>query len=410
MAAKVRSNPEETVDPAKAKSSKKVIRNPSDPSLSWFRKADYSGLTQLTDLGWYYQIESRREILLRLDGEKERPLPLSAELVRLIDCVRNTPVVTLTSLEASNIPWSHNFLLAIFLEYPACPQGVRRMDFARLADIFENLLLDAEIRFSNDNMEPLLDQDENLWQPSTRNRVLGRAFAHQNELLYLFGAEAIDDPEVFPHSSTALFELTHSVNYDIMKSELNALLQVWRRSDLLEEKKHGLPELHWKPRRPRRTTKKPWIVTTESIIKDRVIQFMDLVIWEEQFDARIVKKTKAALLFSDRVDPCHIERPYCDATLERYRTQGKNTRTSVPKTKMVNIVNRIDSIENMAWYLAEKYTRINSGFEVRAAKELVKAYDSGKGNPEFVPSNLLRRKISAELYEACPVGPPPPSV
>jgi hypothetical protein len=150
---------------------------------------------------------------------------------------------------------------------------------------------------------------------------------------------------------------------------------------------HGLPALNWKPKRKRKYTSRPKPITKEILLKMKTIQFLDLLIWEEQNGCKISPKAKSRLLF-----------PYSgEGFVDRGSSVDKRSQSKVTKAESVQIENWNITEESRAWSLMENSDSSCAELERLAEKQLVNAYKRGNADNEFVPTKKMRSEIEKAL-------------
>jgi hypothetical protein len=346
----------------------------TDRRLEWFKNDKYAGLGKLTYLGWYFQVLVRRNLLKRLDSCGGYTGPVPDALAQEIQCVRATPVVTLGSIKTSRLELSRFHYLAVFLARDGSTgKYVTPLVFSEMIDYVDQLLIEAESRYSIAAKE----EYERVWGPA-RLRLIERGFNRRATLKSKFGQSPLE--LFFPGWSSEIVQLDLRAQDRVLRADFEALLRQLRKNRPIEVNKRPYPELDLRLARTNSRSKEPQMLIPQKLLDQKLIQFVDLLIWEKQFRIKIPLGVKESLLFAS----VPIQRK------KRRLLGSASTRSSGYESKKIG--NRYTPIRNSALALMNPDHAANIELETSARLELEQAYSNaqvgvGLGrNSEFVPS------------------------
>jgi len=358
-----------------------------DRRLNWFDSDKYSGLEKLSSLGWYFQILVRRELLKRLDSQKDfvgsSPKRLMSEQ---INCVRRVPIVTLKSLRDSGVPLKSFHYLSVFLAFGSESGSVTPITLGEMIEDMEALLTFIE---SSDSLERTGNH-----RPEGRSWVspslIERGFARRGELKYKYSSLAVS--ELLP-GAVELLHLDLGAPDRVLTADFKDLLNSLRSSRQVEMEGQPYPELDWTPTRRKSNSERPWSIDSRRLLDGKVIQFLDLIIWERQEHLTISPLAKASLLFEER----RLQRK------TRRSIRSVSTRKTVSEGKKAN--NRLATTETNAFVAVNPDHFGNYELIASASKELEQSYRnarrmvSSRNNSEFVPSETERLALRRQFDE-----------
>lgn len=352
----------------------------TDRRLEWFKNDKYAGLEKLTYLGWYFQVLVRRNLLKRLAAG-----PCLDTLAQEIQCVRATPVVTVGSIKTSRLELSRFHYLAIFLAgYGSPGKSVTPLGFSDMIDLVDELLIEAESRYSITAKE----EYERVRGPA-RLRLIERGFSRRAALMSKFGQSRLE--LFFPDWSSEIVLLDLRAQDRVLRADFETLLRQLRRDRPIEVNKQPYPELDLRLARHNSRSKEPQMLTPKKLLAQKLIQFVDLLIWEKQFRIKIPPQAKETLMFAS----VPVQR-------KKRRSLGSTpTRGSGYASKTIG--NRYTPIRDSALALMNPDHAANIELETRAHMELEQAYthaQRGVGlgkNSEFVPSKAELTRLRRQL-------------
>jgi len=346
----------------------------TDRRLSWSEKKKYDDLGKLTHLGWYFQVLVRRNLLKELDSYLEDSGPIPGSLVRKIQCVRATPVVTLGSIKTSRIELRQFDYLAKFLAgYGSTGKSVAPLLFGDMIDYVDSLLIEAESRESIAAKE----EYERVWGPA-RSRLIERGFVRRAVLIGKFGESPLE--LFFPGWSAEIVLLDLTAQDRVLRADFESLLRQLRRNRSIEVNKEPYPELALRPARKTSHSKEPQMLTPKKLLAQKLIQYADLLIWEKQFRDEIPPSAKESLMFAS--DPVQRKK--------RRSLRAASSSSSGYGSKKIG--NHFTKIHDNALALMNPDHAANIELQTRAGEELKQAYSSARRgvhlgeNSRFVPS------------------------
>lgn len=352
----------------------------TDRRLGWFKNDKYAGLEKLTYLGWYFQVLVRRNLLKRLDSCGDYTGPVPDALAREIQCVRATPIVTLESIKTSRLELSRFHYLAIFLaRYGPRGKSVTPLVFSDVIDYVDELLIEAESRCSVTAKE----EYERVLGPA-RLRLIERAFSRRAALNSKFGQSPLE--LFFPGWSSEIVLLDLRAQDKVLRTDFENLLRQLRSKRPIKVNEQPYPELDMRLARQKSDSKEPQMLTPQKLLDQKLIQYVDLLIWEKQFRIPIPLRIKENLMFAS----VPVQR-------KKRRSLGSaSTRSSEYESKKIG--NRYTPIRNSALNLMNPDHAANIQLETRAGLELELGYSNAQRgvdlgmNSKFVPSKseLLR--------------------
>ena len=357
----------------------------TDRRLEWFKNDKYAGLGKLTYLGWYSQVLVRRNLLKRLDSCGDYTGPCPDTLAREIQCVRATPIVTLESIKTSRLELSRFHYLAIFLaRYGATGKSVTPLVFSDVIDYVDELLIEAESRSSIAAKE----EHERVLGPA-RLRLIERAFSRRATLNSKFGQSPLE--LFFPGWSSEIVLLDLRAQDRVLRTDFENLLRQLRSKRPIKVNKQPYPELDLRLARQNLGSKEPQMLTPKKLLDQKLIQFVDLLIWEKQFRIKLPPRTKENLMFAS----VPVQR-------KKRRSLGStSTRSSGYESKKIG--NRYTPIRNSALALMNPDHAANIELEMRARLELEQGYSNAqrgvglRKNSEFVPSKAELLRLRHQL-------------
>jgi len=370
---------------------KKTVDDATDKRLNWFKDEKYSGLEKLTDLGWYFQILARRELVKRLDTRPEFDDKSQTRLLdRQIECVRLTPIVTLQSIKNCGLRVHEFHYLARFLTNEPPEEFLRVLNFGDLMDQVETFLAAAESIQS-----PALKRWYEWWMGPRWSHLIERAFSRREILRQRFASSTLG--QLYPGSSIELIHLNLAAPDRVLRANFNSLLKRLRQAGPIEVDEDPYPDLDWEPTRQKSLSTKFWTIEPEVLLTKKVIQSMDLIIWEKQKGLKLTPLAKASLLFGER----KLHRKERSKSMRRLSAQKKQ-----PECENKRATNRMGSVDAYAYVVMNDGHPANDWLQRRAAMELKRSYETvatgGKPtiNSDFVTSAGEREALVKRMF--CP--------
>jgi hypothetical protein len=341
-------------------------------------------LERLTDLGWHFQILARRELVKRLDTRPEFVDKQQNQLLdRRIECVRLTPVVTLQSIKTYGLQLHEFRFLAEFLTSEPPEEFLRVLSFGDLIDQVETFLAAVESVES-----PTLKRWHERWLGPYRGHLIDRAFSRREPLRRKFSSTTLG--QLYPGSSIELIHLNLAAPDRVLRNNFNSLLKRLRQAGRIEVDKDPYPDLDWEPTRQKSLSTKFWTIEPEVLLTKKVIQCMDLIIWEKQKGLKLTPLAKASLLFGER----KLHRKERSKSMRRLSAQKKK-----PESENKRATNRMGSVDAYAFVVMNESHPANDWLHRRAAMELERSYETvatgGKPtiNSDFVMSAAEREAL-----------------